>query len=349
MIKEIRIGNVKIGGLNPVAIQSMTTTPARDIEKTVEQSKRLISAGCDIVRVTVPDIESALAIKKIKNEINVNFVADIHFDYKLAVESIKNGADKVRINPGNIGEDWKVLEVIKVAKDYGVPIRVGSNSGSLKKEYLLKYGGVTVDGLVESALEEVRLMEKNGFDDIVVSVKSSNVKDVIKANEKLSNIIQYPLHLGVTEAGPYQISIVKSSIAMGYLLLNGIGSTIRVSITGDPVQEVYAADYILKSVGLKKGLDIVSCPTCGRTEVDLINLVQNLTEELMPYKDKDLKVAIMGCVVNGPGEAREADIGIAGGKNSFAVFKKGKILGKMSEQEAKKFILDFVRDFKDES
>jgi (E)-4-hydroxy-3-methylbut-2-enyl-diphosphate synthase len=348
MTKEIKIGDVTIGGTNPVAIQSMTTTPARDVKATIDQAKRLISAGCDIVRVTVPDMDSAKAIKEIKKEIKINFVADIHFDYKLAIESIKNGADKIRLNPGNIGEDWKVIEVIKAAKDYGVPIRVGSNSGSLKKDYLLKYGKVTVEGLVQSALDEVRLMEKNGFYDIVVSVKSSNVKDVILANEKLSSTINYPLHLGVTEAGPYKTSVIKSSIAMGYLLLEGIGDTIRVSITGDPVDEVYVAEDILKSVGLKKGLDIVSCPTCGRTEVDLIELVEKMSEALKPYKNKNLKIAMMGCVVNGPGEAREADIGIAGGKNVFVVFKKGKIIGKMSENEAFDFVLNFVKEYKDE-
>jgi (E)-4-hydroxy-3-methylbut-2-enyl-diphosphate synthase len=344
-MKKIRIGNLFIGNGFPIAIQSMTTTPASKINETIEQIKRLISAGCDIVRVTVPDMESAKSISKIKKEIKVNFVADIHFDYKLAIEAIKNGADKVRINPGNIGEDWKVLEVVKAAKDYGIPIRVGSNSGSLKKDYLLKYNGVTVDGLVESALDEVRLMEKNGFDNIVVSIKSSNVKDVIEANEMISTLIDYPLHLGVTEAGPYDFSIVKSSIAIGYLLLKGIGSTIRISITDDPVKEIYAADRILKVVGLKKGMDIISCPTCGRTEVNLIPLVNDLTELLSPYKDKDLKIAVMGCVVNGPGEAREADIGIAGGKNSFVIFKKGEIIGKMSESEAKNFIVDFVKAF----
>ncbi len=348
MSKEIKIGNLIIGGNFPIAIQSMTTTPASKVKETVDQIKRLVSAGCDIVRVTIPDMESAKAIKLIKNEVKVNFVADVHFDYKLAIEAIKNGADKVRINPGNIGTDWKVLEVVKAAKEYNVPIRVGSNSGSLKKDYLIKYGGVTVRGLVESALEEVRLMERNGFYDIVVSIKSSNVKDVIEANEMISNLIDYPLHLGVTEAGPYDFSIVKSSIALGHLLLEGIGSTIRVSITDDPVKEVYAADKILKAVGLKKGLDIISCPTCGRTEVNLISLVNELTELLIPYKEKDLKIAIMGCVVNGPGEAREADIGIAGGKNSFVVFRKGKILGKMSEEEAKNFILNFVREFNNE-
>jgi (E)-4-hydroxy-3-methylbut-2-enyl-diphosphate synthase len=348
MTKEIKIGDITIGGSNPVAIQSMTTTPARDVNATIEQAKMLISAGCDIVRVTVPDMDSAKAIKEIKKEIKVNFVADIHFDYKLAIESIKNGADKIRLNPGNIGADWKVVEVIKAAKDHGVPIRVGSNSGSLKKDYLLKYGKVTVEGLVQSALDEVRLMEKNGFYDIVVSVKSSNVRDVILANEKLSSIIEYPLHLGVTEAGPYKTSVIKSSIAMGHLLLEGIGDTVRVSITGDPVDEVYVAEDILKSVGLKKGLDIVSCPTCGRTEVNLIELVGKMSDALKPYKNKNLKIAMMGCVVNGPGEAKEADIGIAGGKDSFIVFKKGDIIGKMSENEAFNFVLNFVREYEDE-
>ena len=348
MTREIKIGDITIGGANPVAIQSMTTTPARNVNATIDQAKRLISAGCDIVRVTVPDMSSAKAIKDIKKEIKINFVADIHFDYKLAIESIKNGADKIRLNPGNIGEDWKVIEVIKAAKDYGVPIRVGSNSGSLKKDYLLKYGKVTVEGLVQSALDEVRLMEKNGFYDIVVSVKSSNVKDVILANERLSSIINYPLHLGVTEAGPYKTSVVKSSIAMGHLLLEGIGDTVRVSITGDPVDEVYVAEDILKSVGLKKGLDIISCPTCGRTEVNLIELVEKMSKALKPYKNKNLKIAMMGCVVNGPGEAKEADIGIAGGKDTFIVFKKGKVIGKMSENEAFEFVLNFVKEYKDE-
>ncbi len=349
MIKEIKIGNVIIGGNNPIAIQSMTTTPARDVYGTVDQIKRLVSAGCDIVRVTVPDLESAKSIRKIKDEVKVNLVADIHFDYKLAVESIINGVDKVRLNPGNIGENWKILEVAKAAKDHSVPIRVGSNSGSLKKEYLVKYGRVTVDGLIQSALDEIRLLEKNGFEDIVVSIKSSNVKDVIQANERISKIISYPLHLGVTEAGPYDTSIVKSSIAIGHLLLEGIGSTIRISITDDPVKEVFAAERILKAIGLKKGLDIISCPTCGRTEVDLIDIVNELELELRPYKNKNIKVAVMGCVVNGPGEAKEADIGIAGGKDAFVVFRSGKIIGKMSPADAKKFVVDFVRSFDENS
>ncbi|MEJ5228991.1 MAG: flavodoxin-dependent (E)-4-hydroxy-3-methylbut-2-enyl-diphosphate synthase [Pseudothermotoga sp.] len=321
MSKAIRIGNLFIGGGHPITIQSMTNTKTSDIAATVDQIKRLQEAGCEIVRVAVPDFESAKAIKEIKKQIDIPLVADIHFDYRLAIESIKMGADKIRINPGNIGESWKVEELAKVAKDYQIPIRVGSNVGSLKKEFESKYDHATA--LAESALREVRILEDCGFYEIVVSVKSSDVLETIKANEYIAQKVSYPIHLGITEAGTYETSIVKSSIGIGHLLLRDIGDTIRVSTAGDPVREVYIARKILVSLHLRKGGQVIACPTCARSEID----VERVAREIEPIVEKtDLVVAVMGCVVNGIGEGKHADIGIAGTKNGAVLFRNGQIV-----------------------
>ena len=330
--KKIRIGKISIGGDSPITIQSMTNTKTADVKSTVKQIKELEKSGCEIIRVAVPDIKSAEAIKFIKDNINIPLVADIHFDYKLAIKSIENGADKIRINPGNIGSEQKVLEVVNAAKHYGIPIRVGVNSGSLEKEILEKYNRPTPEALVESALKNVQLLEKHGFEDIVISVKSSNVVENIETYRLLSKKTNYPLHLGLTEAGTILSGTIKSSIGIGVLLLEGIGDTIRVSLTDDPVNEIKVAKEILKSIGLKRGLEIVSCPTCGRTNIDLITLANKITESLSSI-EKPIKVAIMGCAVNGPGEAKEADIGIAAGVGEGLIFKKGKIIKKVKEDE----------------
>ncbi|AST59028.1 4-hydroxy-3-methylbut-2-en-1-yl diphosphate synthase [Thermoanaerobacterium thermosaccharolyticum] len=329
--KEVRIGNIYIGGNNPIAVQSMTNTDTKDIKKTVNQIRDLQNAGCDIVRVAVLDFEAANAIKEIKKEINIPIVADIHFNYRLAIEAIKNGANKIRINPGNIGGEDKLKLVADAAKDSGIPIRVGVNSGSLEKDILNKYGGVTAEGIVESALKSVSLLEKCGFYDIVISLKTSNVPLTIESYKLISEKVNYPLHVGVTEAGTSCSGTIKSSIGIGTLLYMGIGDTIRVSLTGNPLEEVKVGKQILKSLGLSKGgVEIISCPTCGRTKINLIDLAKKVENATASIKE-DIKIAVMGCAVNGPGEAKEADIGIAGGAGEGLIFKHGKVLKKVPE------------------
>lgn len=331
--KEVRIGNVVIGGKHPVAIQSMTNTKTEDVEATVEQILRLEAAGCEIVRCTVPTIEAAVALKEIKKRIHIPLVADIHFDYKMAIAAIENGADKIRINPGNIGSQERVKMVVDKAREYNVPIRVGVNSGSLEKPLLEKYGGVTAEGIVESALDKVRMIEELGYDNLVVSIKSSDVMMCIKAHELLAPQCPYPLHVGITESGTVYSGNIKSSVGLGIMLHKGIGNTIRVSLTGDPVEEIRSVKLILKTLGLRTGgIEVVSCPTCGRTRINLIELA-NQVEQMVQEFPLDIKVAVMGCVVNGPGEAREADIGIAGGIGEGLLIKKGEIVRKVKEEE----------------
>lgn len=311
--REVRIGNVVIGGEHPIAVQSMTNTRTEDVEATVAQILLLEAAGCEIVRCTVPTQEAAEALREIKKQIHIPLVADIHFDYKMAIAAIENGADKIRINPGNIGSEERVRAVVEKAKEYNVPIRIGVNSGSLEKDLLEKYGGVTAEGIVESALDKVHMIERMGYENLVVSIKSSDVMMCVKAHELLAPQCPYPLHVGITEAGTLYSGNIKSSVGLGIILNAGIGNTIRVSLTGDPVEEIRSAKLILKTLGLRKGgIEVVSCPTCGRTKINLIELA-NRVELMVQEFPLDIKVAVMGCVVNGPGEAREADIGIAGG------------------------------------
>lgn len=329
--RKIKVGNIFIGGDSRITVQSMTKTDTRDVSSTVNQIIRLEDAGCDIIRSAVPDMEAARAILEIKKNISIPLVADIHFDYRLALESIKNGVDALRINPGNIGGMEKVRAVAEAAKERNIPIRIGVNSGSLEKDLIEKYGKVTPEGLVESALRHVSMLEKCEFYDIVISIKSSDVLMMIDSYRIVSSKVDYPLHLGVTEAGTISYGTVKSAVGIGTLLAEGIGDTIRVSLTGDPVEEVVVGKNILKSLGIKnEGIEIISCPTCGRTEIDLIGIA-NEVEIRVQGIDKNLKVAIMGCAVNGPGEAREADIGIAGGHGEGLIFKKGVILKKVPE------------------
>ncbi len=331
--KQIQIGNVMIGGGAPIIIQSMTNTKTENIEETINQILLLEKAGCQIVRCAVPTKEAAYAIKQIKSSIHIPLVADIHFDYQLAIAAIENGADKIRINPGNIGDISRVKAVVDKAKEYHVPIRVGVNSGSLEKHIINKYGGVTAEGIVESALDKVRLIESLGYDNLVVSIKSSDVLMCIRAHELIAKVCPYPLHVGITEAGTLLSGNVKSSVGLGIILYQGIGDTIRVSLTGHPIEEVKTAKLILKSLGFRTGgIEVVSCPTCGRTQIDLIRLA-NQVEEMVQDIPLDIKVAVMGCVVNGPGEAKEADIGIAGGKGEGLLIKKGKIIKKVREEE----------------
>ena len=331
--RQVNVGGVLIGGNAPVSIQSMTNTDTRDVEKTVEQILKLEAAGCEIIRCAVPDMEAAEAIKKIKEQIHIPLVADIHFDYKLALECMKNGVDKIRINPGNIGSKERVFEVVKMAKDKGIPLRIGVNGGSLEKELLKKYNGPTADALVESAMRHVEILEELDFYDTVISLKNSDVKTTFEAYKKLDAICDYPLHIGITEAGTLKQGIIKSSVGIGALLLSGIGNTMRVSLTADPVEEIYAAKDILKVSGLRQGgIKFVSCPTCGRTQIDLIKIAGEVEDKLSSL-EKDITVAVMGCAVNGPGEAREADIGIAGGKGEALIFKKGEIIRKIKEEE----------------
>lgn len=331
--KEVRIGNVVIGGEHPIAIQSMTNTRTEDVEATVAQILRLEAAGCEIVRCTVPTQEAADALKEIKKQIHIPLVADIHFDYKMAIAAIENGADKIRINPGNIGSEERVRAVVDKAKEYNVPIRIGVNSGSLEKDLLEKYGGVTAEGIVESALDKVHMIERMGYENLVVSIKSSDVMMCVKAHELLAPQCPYPLHVGITEAGTLYSGNIKSSVGLGIILNAGIGNTIRVSLTGDPVEEIRSAKLILKTLGLRKGgAEVVSCPTCGRTKIDLIGLA-NQVELMVQEFPLDIKVAVMGCVVNGPGEAREADIGIAGGIGEGLLIKKGEIIRKVREED----------------
>ena len=331
--KKIQIGNVCIGGGCPVAIQSMTNTKTEDVESTVKQIQALEKAGCEIIRCAVPTMEAAEALAKIKEQIQIPLVADIHFDYRLAIAAIENGADKIRINPGNIGDESRVKAVVDKAKEYGIPIRVGVNSGSLEKNLVEKYGGVTAQGLVESAMDKVHLIEKMGYDNLVVSIKSSDVMTCVKAHELIVSECPYPLHVGITESGTLLAGNIKSSIGLGLILNQGIGDTIRVSLTGDPVEEIKSAKLILKTLGLRKGgIEVVSCPTCGRTKIDLIGLA-NQVEQMVADIPLDIKVAVMGCVVNGPGEAKEADIGIAGGIGEGLLIKKGEVVKKVKEDQ----------------
>ena len=327
--KVVSIGGHCIGGKYPIAIQSMCNTKTEDVKATVAQILALEKAGCEIIRVAVPTMEAAEAIKEIKKQIHIPLVGDIHFDYRLAIEAMKNGVDKIRINPGNIGGEDRVKAVVDMAKACHVPIRVGVNSGSLEKPIIEKYGHVTAEGIVESAMDKVRMIEAFDYDEIVISIKSSDVMMCIKAHERIAAQTQYPLHVGITESGTLISGNIKSSVGLGIILYEGIGNTIRVSLTGDPVEEIKSAKLILKTLGLRKGgIEVVSCPTCGRTQIDLIGLA-NQVENMVQGYDLDLKVAVMGCVVNGPGEAKEADLGIAGGKGEGLLIKKGEIIKKV--------------------
>lgn len=332
--KVIKIGNKVIGGGNPIMIQSMTNTPTEDVAATVAQIKRLEAAGCDIIRCTVPTKEAALAVKEIKKQITIPLVADIHFDYKMAIAAMENGADKIRINPGNIGSKERIEAVVSCAKERNIPIRVGVNSGSLERNLVEKYGGVTAEGLVESALDKIGIIENFGYDNMVVSIKSSNVMLCVKAHELLAKQCAYPLHVGITEAGTVWGGNIKSSVGLGIILNEGIGDTIRVSLSGDPIEEIKTAKAILRTLDIRKGgIEVVSCPTCGRTKIDLIDLA-NKTETLVQnYPNLNIKVAVMGCAVNGPGEAKEADIGIAGGTGEGLLIKHGEVVKKVKEDE----------------
>jgi (E)-4-hydroxy-3-methylbut-2-enyl-diphosphate synthase len=338
--KVVWIGDCQIGGGSRIAIQSMTNTKTEDVDATVAQILELEEAGCDIVRCAVPAMNAATAIADIKKQIHIPLVADIHFDYRLAIAAMENGADKIRINPGNIGSADRVQAVVDVAKERNIPIRVGVNSGSLEKEIIEKYGKVTADGLVESALAQVRLIEEMGYDNLVISIKSSDVMMCIKAHELIAKQTNYPLHVGVTESGSVVAGNIKSAVGIGNILYQGIGDTIRVSLTGSPVEEVRSAKLILKTLGLRKGgVTVVSCPTCGRTQIDLISLASQV-EKLVENIELDIKVAVMGCVVNGPGEAREADLGIAGGKGEGLLIRKGEVIRKVPEEN----LLDALKE-----
>ena len=332
--RVIQIGDRVIGGGNPILIQSMTNTKTANIEETVAQILRLEEAGCDIIRCTVNDEEAAKAIPEIKKRIHIPLVADIHFDYRLAILAIENGADKIRINPGNIGSKENLIAVVEAAKKKNIPIRVGVNSGSLEKELVEKYHGVTAEGIVESALDKVRMVEECDYHNIVISIKSSDVMMCVKAHEIIAEKTEYPLHVGITEAGTVMRGNIKSSIGLGIILYQGIGDTIRVSLTGDPVNEIVTAKLILQTLGIRKsGIELVSCPTCGRTEIDLIGLAEQVEKLVADYDHLNIKVAVMGCVVNGPGEAKEADLGIAGGKGCGLLIKRGEVVKKLPEQD----------------
>ena len=338
--REVQIGNKVIGGKNPILIQSMTNTKTEDVEATVAQIQKLTAAGCDIIRCAVPTMEAARALSKIKKQIQIPLVADIHFDYKLAIAAMEHGADKIRINPGNIGSRERIRAVVNIAKDRDIPIRVGVNSGSLEKELIEKYHGVTAEGLVESALNKVGMIEEEGYDNLVISIKSSDVMMCVKAHELIAKKINYPLHVGITESGTLTSGNIKSAIGLGLILHQGIGDTIRVSLTGDPLEEIKSAKLILRTLGLRKGgIEVVSCPTCGRTQIDLIGLA-NKVEDMVADIPLDLKVAVMGCVVNGPGEAKEADLGIAGGIGEGLLMKHGEIIKKLPEDQ----LLDALRE-----
>lgn len=341
--KEIKIGDRVIGGGHPILIQSMTNTKTEDVEATVAQIRQLTKAGCDIIRCAVPTMEAAEALREIKKQVEIPVVADIHFDYRLAIAAMENGADKIRINPGNIGSMERIKAVVDVAKERNIPIRVGVNSGSLEKDLVEKYHGVTAEGIVESALDKVHIIEDLGYDNLVISIKSSDVLMCVKAHELISTQTDYPLHVGITESGTLTSGNIKSSIGLGLILHQGIGDTIRVSLTGDPLEEIKSAKLILRTLGLRQGgIEVVSCPTCGRTQIDLIGLA-NRVENLVAEYPLDIKVAVMGCVVNGPGEAKEADLGVAGGIGEGLLIKHGEVVKKMPEDEllmALKYELD---------
>ena len=346
--KVIHIGDRVIGGGNPILIQSMTNTKTEDVAATVAQIRKLTAAGCDIIRCAVPTKEAAAAIREIKKEITIPLVADIHFDYRLAIAAMENGADKIRINPGNIGNRERLNAVVRTAKERNIPIRVGVNSGSLEKDLVEKYHGVTAEGIVESALDKVHMIEEEGYDNLVISIKSSDVLMCAKAHELIASKTSYPLHVGITEAGTLLSGNIKSAIGLGMILSQGIGDTIRVSLTGDPLEEVKSAKIILRTLGLRKGgIEVVSCPTCGRTRIDLIGLanqVENMVEDI----PLDIKVAVMGCVVNGPGEAKEADIGIAGGVGEGLLIKKGEVVRKVPEAELLSVLREELLHWNDE-
>lgn len=331
--KIIHIGDRIIGGGNSILIQSMTNVPTEDTDRCVEQILRLEEAGCEIIRCTVPTIEAAESLGRIKSRVHIPVVADIHFNYQMAIAAMENGADKIRINPGNIGGREELEAVVKVAKERNIPIRVGVNSGSLEKELVEKYNGVTAQGIVESALDKVRMIEECDYDNIVISIKSSDVLMCVEAHKLIASQTQYPLHVGITESGTVTSGNIKSAIGLGLILNEGIGDTIRVSLTGDPVEEIKSAKLILKTLGLRKGgIEVVSCPTCGRTKIDMISLA-NQVENMVAGIPLDIKVAVMGCAVNGPGEAKEADIGIAGGNGEGLLIKKGQIVKKVPEEQ----------------
>lgn len=343
--REVKIGNRVIGGNNPVAIQSMTNTKTEDVKATVEQIHALEDAGCEIIRCAVPTMEAAKAFSEIKKQINIPLVADIHFDYKLAIAAIENGADKIRINPGNIGSKDRVKAVVDAARERNIPIRVGVNSGSLEKNLVEKYGGVTAQGLVESALDKASYIEDLGYTNLVLSIKSSDVMMCVKAHELIADKTDIPLHVGITEAGTLLAGNIKSAIGLGIILNQGIGDTIRVSLTGSPLEEIKSAKYILRTLGLRKGgIEVVSCPTCGRTQIDLITLASKVEEMVAPI-DSDIKVAVMGCVVNGPGEAKEADLGIAGGVGEGLVIRKGEIIRKVPEQQLLEALREEIQNY----
>ena len=349
--REVRIGSRRIGGENPIAIQSMTNTDTHDREGTLSQIRALEAAGCDIVRITVPDLEAADTIPYLKEAgVGIPVVADIHFDYRIALRCAELGVDKIRINPGNIGDADRVRAVCKACRERQIPIRIGVNSGSLEKEILAKYGSPTPEALCESALYHARLLEEADFEDIVISMKASTPYHMVLANRMLAQCCPYPLHLGVTEAGSREMGSIKSAVGIGSLLMDGIGDTIRVSLTDDPVEEIGAARKILRAVGVDgyRGLDLVSCPTCGRTKIDLISLVARFEQaaEREGLMNIPVKVAMMGCVVNGPGEAREADVGIAGGKGEAVLFKKGEVIRKISEDEIVPCLIEEIRAMK---
>lgn len=332
--RVVRIGDRVIGGNHPILIQSMCNTRTENVAATVAQIHALEAAGCDIIRVAVPSAEAAEAIRSIRKEIHIPLVADIHFDYRLAIAAMENGADKIRINPGNIGDAERVRAVVRCAKEREIPIRVGVNSGSLEKPLIAKYGGVTAEGLVESALEKLRLIEEMGYDRLVISIKSSDVLMCVRAHELLSGQSDYPLHVGITEAGTLRRGTIKSSVGLGIILHEGIGDTIRVSLTGDPTEELRCARQILRTLGLRSGgVELVSCPTCGRTQIDLIGLAEKVETLVEQYPQLDLKIAVMGCVVNGPGEAKEADFGVAGGNGTAVLIRRGEVIRTMPEEE----------------
>lgn len=339
--KEIKLGNLYIGGDNPITIQSMTNTPTADVQATIEQIRRLSAAGCEIIRSTVNTQEAADAMPEIMKAINIPMIADIHFDHKLALAALNAGVDGLRLNPGNIGSRQRVIKVVEAARERKVPIRIGVNTGSVDKEILKKYG-MTAEALVESALQHVHILESVGYEEIKISVKASSVPLMLESYRLLAQKVDYPLHLGVTEAGTSQLGTIKSAIGIGILLEEGIGDTIRVSLTADPVEEIIVAREILKALGLRKGLELVSCPTCGRTEIDLVSIAREVEKRLQPYQDHDIRVAVMGCIVNGPGEAKEADFGIAGGNGEGLLFCKGEILRKVPEDRLVDSLIELI-------